>query len=172
MMPLRSRTRARGDVIARQQPGRLAGQAVVVLLVERVGDDAGALLARLVLLQPLREAAPKREGLGGGIAGGGEAAIAGPVERRDIGGAQIVERLIERIGVDIAVGGVGADVPEVGIPRKRHAARGLMLNAEIQRWRAVPGNVRHAIHTAVIVLQKAEVLKSIPGEPIVRIRET
>ena len=101
---------------------RLSGKSVVMLLGESVGDDAGALLDRFVLFQALRDAAPEGKRLGGGVAGGGKACIARGVQRGDVGGAEIIERFVERFRVDVAVGRVRADVAEIGVAGKRQIA--------------------------------------------------
>ena len=49
----------------------------------------------------------------------GKPRVAGGGQRRPLGGARLVERLVERVLVDVAVERVGADVAVVGVPGQR-----------------------------------------------------
>ena len=158
---------ARRDVVVRDKPGRLSGQSVVVLLVERVGDDAGALLDRLALFESLRDAAPVRKRLGGGIAGGRESFVTRGSKRGNVGGAEIVERFVERLLVDVAVGRVRADVAEIGVSGERQVAGGVVPQTQVKRRRAVPRDVGNAVDARIVLREKARILQAIAGQPVV-----
>ena len=60
----------------------------------------------------------------------GTAGVAGGGERRLLGGARLVDRLVERVFVDVAVERVGADVAVVGVARRASGRA-------VRRWRPV-----------------------------------
>ena len=112
---------AHGKPIVFRPPRHQAGETIAILFVRSSRDDAIAFLgwlAAVIVLKHLREATPIREGLGSGIACGRKTGITCSRERGDIGSAQIVEILIERIVVQVAIRAVGAHIAIVCICRK------------------------------------------------------
>ena len=103
-------------MIVRGHPARLPGQPVIILFCERVRYNAGALFDGLVFFQPLRDTSPEWKRFGAGVAGGWKTLVASGRERGDISGTEIIKRFIKRFRVDVAVGGVRADVAEVSVP--------------------------------------------------------
>src|SRR5665213_1052618 len=108
-------SRARRDMIVRDQPARLSRETIVVLFVEGVGDQARARLDRFAVFKTLRNAAPEREGLGYGVARRWESRVTRRRKRGDVGRIQIVERFAERVRADVAIGCVRADIAKISV---------------------------------------------------------
>src|SRR5688572_13934035 len=100
----------------------LPGQAAVALIGLAAVDQAVATLSRLVVQQHIGDAAEiwKRRVAGIGT-DDGSSDVSRRKQRSLFGNSRLIDRLVERRLVDVAVERVGVDIAEVAVEREGHA---------------------------------------------------
>jgi hypothetical protein len=122
-----------------------------------------------IVLQYLRDAAPVRKRFGRGIPCGRKTRVAGGRECGDIGIAEVVKTLIERIVVQIAIGAVRPNITVIGVRGDSQVIFYRMGDVEGQGWRVVPGDVWNRVDRGVVHVEEAKVRRPVPSHPVVRV---
>ena len=131
-------------------------------------DDPVALLARLIVLQCLRDTAPEREGRVGRRGTAGRiAAIARSLQRRDVGRTGLVDRLVQRAFVGVAVEGRSVDVAVVNVARDHQCIVVCVAGRQVEQRGAVLRDVRLGVHAGTVTLQQTLLLQPIAVELVV-----
>ena len=155
----------RGKRIA---PRELPGRPAVVLRRGAPVDQPVALLAGLVLEERVADAAPERKRRIAGVgAGGRDAGVAGRRQRGALGGAGLVDRLIERVLVDVAVERRGVDVSIVGVTREHGALTDTVARADVDERRSIVGDVGFRIHAGEFPREELQILEGVADQRIV-----
>jgi len=84
-----------------------------------------------------------------GIAGGGQRTL--------LGGVRLIDLLVERVLVDVAVQRRRADIAVVGVARERERVAQLLRALEVERQRAVLGRVGRGIEAGPVVRNPGKV---------------
>jgi len=87
-----------------------------------------------------------------------------------VGGAGLVNRLIERVLIDVPIEGVGADVPVVGVTKNRHLIGGVVPPGEIEKRGTVVRDIGRGVDARVVAGEKALLLHAVAGQRIIGVR--
>ena len=77
---------------------------------------------------------------------------------------RLVDRLVQRILVDVAVEGVGVDVAVVDVAGHRYPCVQTAASGHVEERRAVLCRVRLRVHARVVAVEKADLLKAVAVE--------
>ena len=154
---------------------RQAGQSALAVDLRReaevrlrgVGsvDQPVAFLARFADQQHIGDAAPGRERRVAGVgARSGKAGVARGGERVLLVGIGLVDRLVQRVVIDVAVGGSGLDAPPVDIARQRQTVGQRVTGRQVQQRRSVLGGVGLAVDAGPVLGQQAALLQAVAVE--------
>ena len=145
---------------------------VCVLRGVRPVQETVARCARLVLEQRVADAAPERKRrVGRGGAAGRDAGVTRRGERGALGRARLVNRLVERVYVDVGVERVRVEVAIVDVARPRERRAGAVLRGDVDERPMIVRLVRRRVDAGVVLLDEPLILQAVSRERGVRVRQ-
>jgi len=151
--------------------GCVARSAPVRLRRARPVEQAVAFLVRLAVEQRIGNAAPEwKRSVRRILAAGWKAGVTCGSERRLLGGVGLVDRLVERIVVDVAVERRRPDPAIEGVARKQEVLAGASAPDEVDEHGPVVRLIRLGVDASVVAREEALLLKAVTPEAIVDVR--